>query len=72
MGSAVRTEILWVRPGRGCHDAIAAIYSTLSKKNCQREWSLDADLAAAFDQIDHDRLLAKLGDFPARTLIRSG
>ena len=58
------------RPGRGCHDAIAAIYSTLSKKNCQREWLLDADLAAAFDQIDHDRLLAELGDFPARTLIR--
>jgi len=58
------------RPGRGCHDAIAAIYSTLNKKNCQREWLLDADLAAAFDQIDHDRLLAELGDFPARTLIR--
>jgi RNA-directed DNA polymerase len=58
------------RPGRGCHDAIAAIFTTLKAKNCQREWLLDADLAAAFDQIDHDRLLAELGDFPARTLIR--
>src|SRR6266511_2702149 len=58
------------RPGRGCHDAIAAIYSTLAKKSCRREWLLDADLAAAFDRIDHDRLLAAIGDFPARGLIR--
>lgn len=27
---------------------------------------LDADLAAAFDRIDHDRLLSHLGTFPAR------
>src|SRR6266511_5508100 len=58
------------RPGRGCHDAIAAIYSTLAKKSCRREWLLDADLAAAFDRIDHDRLLAAIGDFPARGMIR--
>jgi RNA-directed DNA polymerase len=58
------------RPGRGCHDAIGAIYSTLSKKNSRREWLLDADLAAAFDRINHERLLAELGDFPARGLIR--
>jgi RNA-directed DNA polymerase len=31
---------------------------------------LDADLAAAFDRIDHDRLLEALGSFPARDLIR--
>ena len=30
---------------------------------------LDADLAAAFDKIDHSRLLAALGSFPARDLI---
>jgi RNA-directed DNA polymerase len=58
------------RPGRGCHDAIAVIYSTLSRKNSRREWLLDADLAAAFDRIDHKRLLAELGNFPARGLIR--
>jgi len=58
------------RPGRGCHDAIAAIYSTLSRKKSRREWLLDADLAAAFDRIDHKRLLAELGGFPARGLIR--
>jgi RNA-directed DNA polymerase len=58
------------RPGRGYHDAIAAIYSTLSRKTSRREWLLDADLAAAFDRIDHEHLLAVLGDFPARGLIR--
>ena len=33
-------------------------------------WILDADLAAAFDRIDHDHLLRSLGSFPARGLIR--
>jgi RNA-directed DNA polymerase len=33
-------------------------------------WILDADLAAAFDKIDHDRLLAAIGSFPAREMIR--
>ena len=32
--------------------------------------SLDADLAAAFDRIDHDQLLAAIGSFPAREMIR--
>ncbi len=31
---------------------------------------LDADLAAAFDRIDHDHLLGQLGSFPARKRIR--
>jgi RNA-directed DNA polymerase len=58
------------RPGRGCHDAIAAIYATLSRKTARREWLLDADLAAAFDRIDHDHLLTEIGNFPAREAIR--
>jgi len=33
-------------------------------------WILDADLAAAFDRIDHDHLLAELGTFPARGMAR--
>jgi retron-type reverse transcriptase len=32
---------------------------------------LDADLAAAFDRIDHDHLLSMLGSFPDRDLIRA-
>lgn len=58
------------RPGRGCHDAIGVIYNTLKGKNPQRVWILDADLAAAFDRIDHDHLLAQLGTFPARGMVR--
>jgi len=58
------------RPGRGCQDAISAIYLTLNGKNPQRRWVLDADLTAAFDRIDHNHLLAMLGTFPARGMIR--
>lgn len=57
------------RPGRGCQDAIGAIYRVLKGPNPQRRWILDADLAAAFDRIDHSALLAALGTFPARGLI---
>ena len=45
------------RPGRGCHDAIEAIYQTAKGKNPKRRWVLDADLAAAFDRIAHDHIL---------------
>jgi Reverse transcriptase (RNA-dependent DNA polymerase) len=54
------------RPGRGCHDAIAAIYLTGKGRSPRRRWILDADLAAAFDRIRHDDILAMLGAFPAR------
>ena len=58
------------RPGRGCHDAIGAIYNTCKGSQAKRVWALDADLAAAFDRIDHSRLLEALGSFPARDMIR--
>ncbi len=57
------------RPGRGCHDAIEAIFHVARGANPRRRWVLDADLAAAFDRIDHDHLLRQLGTFPARGLI---
>jgi len=58
------------RPGRGCHDAIEAIFQTIKGRDPKRRWILDADLAAAFDRIDHDYLLGLLGSFPARGLVR--
>jgi RNA-directed DNA polymerase len=58
------------RPGRSCQDAIAVIYNACKGPTARRVWALDADLAAAFDRIDHDHLLASLGSFPARDLIR--
>jgi RNA-directed DNA polymerase len=57
------------RPGRGCHDAIEAVHEVCKGPMAKRTWALDADLAAAFDRIDHDRLLASLGSFPARDMI---
>lgn len=57
------------RPGRGCHDAISSIFHTVRGSSARRCWVLDADLAAAFDRIDHSHLLAALGRFPARGLI---
>jgi RNA-directed DNA polymerase len=59
------------RPGRGCHDAIEIIFKTLCGNRSQRGWILDADLAGAFDWIDHDHLLRSLGSFPARGMIRA-
>jgi RNA-directed DNA polymerase len=41
------------RPGRGCHDAIEAIYNTVKGPNPARRWVLDADLAAALDASSH-------------------
>jgi RNA-directed DNA polymerase len=57
------------RPGRGCQDAAQAIFVTARGARCRRLWVLDADLAAAFDQIEHSRLLEQLGAFPARGMI---
>ena len=57
------------RPGRGCHDAIEAIFRTSKGRNPGRKWALDADLEAAFDRIDHSYLLVQLGSFPARGLV---
>jgi RNA-directed DNA polymerase len=58
------------RPGRGCHDAIAAIFQ-VAKQNPRRLWVLDADLAGAFDRIGHDHILAMIGAFPARGTVRA-
>jgi RNA-directed DNA polymerase len=43
-----------------------AVFVTARGKTCKRLWALDADLAAAFDRIDHSHLLGQLGTFPGR------
>jgi RNA-directed DNA polymerase len=58
------------RPGRGCHDAIQAIYEVVKGKRPKRQWVLDADLAGAFDRIAHEHILNQLGSFPAKGMIR--
>jgi RNA-directed DNA polymerase len=52
------------RPGRGCHDAIESIFKTLAGKSVRRYWILDADLAAAFDRIDHTHPSVQPGGLP--------
>ncbi|MGW3829824.1 group II intron reverse transcriptase/maturase [Streptomyces microflavus] len=57
------------RPGRGCQDAMQAIFNVASK-GAKRVWALDADLAGAFDRINHDHLMSAIGSFPGREMIR--
>src|SRR5437763_2787724 len=59
------------RPGRSCQDAEQVIFHTSCGRQAKRVWVLDADLAAAFDRIDHHRLLEAIGSFPARVLVRA-
>jgi RNA-directed DNA polymerase len=49
------------RPGRGCHDAIEAIYNGVVLK---AKYVLDADISKCFDQINQEALLAKINTFP--------
>src|SRR6266542_5476942 len=56
------------RPGRSCQDAIRMIHSSCKGPRAKRVWVLDADLAAAFDRIDHDYLLGALGGFRAKEI----
>jgi RNA-directed DNA polymerase len=57
------------RPGRGCHDAIQAVYEVVKGRCPRRRWALDADLAQAFDKLAHDHILQMLGTFPARGMV---
>lgn len=50
------------RPGRSAHDAIEAVFSALHHKT--PKLIFEADLRKCFDEIDHDKLLAKLDTFP--------
>jgi RNA-directed DNA polymerase len=59
------------RPGRSCQDAIEAIYDTCKGRGAARVWTLNADLAAAFDKLDHSHLMSAIGSFPGRGMIRA-
>jgi RNA-directed DNA polymerase len=49
------------RPGRGAHDAIAAIWNAIRLKP---KYVLDADLTKCFDRIDQRVLLTRMGTYP--------
>lgn len=47
------------RPGRSCHDAIEAIFKSISRTPSGK-YILDADISKCFDRIGHAKLLNKL------------
>jgi len=49
------------RPGRSCHDAIAAIFIDICQK---AKYVFDADIRGCFDNIDQNALLKKLQTYP--------
>jgi RNA-directed DNA polymerase len=57
------------RPGRSAHDALSKLY-LLCRPNKRKRWIVDADIEGCFDHINHDFLLAAIGQFPGRELIR--
>lgn len=62
------------RPGRSCHDAIAAIYNGIVQK---AKYVLKADIEKCFDRLNHKKLLDKLNTTPTfrkqiRAWLKSG
>ena len=47
------------RPDRGCRTALAVVDQAI---RAGYEWVVDADLAAFFDTVDHERLLARVNE----------
>lgn len=45
------------RPGRSAHDAIRAAQSQVQSG---KSWTIDIDISAFFDEVDHDLLMAKI------------
>ena len=52
------------RPGRSCHDAIEAIFTTIKQKP---KYVLETDVAKCFDKIDQKALCEKLNTSPSLT-----
>ena len=52
------------RPGRSCHDAIEAIFTSIKQKP---KYVLETDVAKCFDRIDHKALCQKLNTSPRLT-----
>ena len=48
------------RPKRASRDAIGQCFKVLANRTNRAQWVLDADIAACFDNISHDWLLANI------------
>ena len=69
MTPLLRVNSYGFRPGRGCHDAIEAIFGSIKQRD---KYVLDADIKGCFDHIRHAAILSKLATYPAmRRAIRA-
>lgn len=57
------------RPGRSCHDAMSKIFSNIKGKNPKKLWVVEGDIKGCFDNINHQKLIEKLGNYPGTALI---
>ena len=57
------------RPKRGCHDAIARIFTTLKGNESNRSWIFEGDFKACFDTLKHDFILQQIKGFPQEKVI---
>jgi len=59
------------RAGRSCQDAVAQNWIRLNASpNARNTWVLEADIQSFFDNIIHESILKRLGNFPKRNLIK--
>ena len=50
------------RPRRSCHDAIADLFSKLSRKGASR-WVVEGDIKGCFDNISHEHIISTLQEW---------
>lgn len=55
------------RPERGCHDAVQRIVMSTQKGG--KRWIFEGDFKGCFDNLNHEYIMDRIGDFPYRTLI---
>jgi len=56
------------RPKRSTHDAIANLFTKLSSLTT-RKWIFEGDFKGCFDNISHEHIVNKIGNFPNKELI---
>ena len=56
------------RPKRSTHDAIQNLYLKLSSKGT-RKWIFEGDFKGCFDNLSHEHIMDKIGQFPNKQLI---
>lgn len=65
------TNSFGFRPGRNTWDAIEGIHAALNQSTAGRnQYILDADIRSAFDHINHNFILQKIGQMPGRHLMQ--